>query len=784
MSARDPAEVLATWACGQRRESLLHVHRSAAREASTGTWPSWLAPPVAAALAAAGLGDPWVHQLLAAEELWAGRSVAMATGTASGKSLGYLMPVLSALAASERTLAGRGAGALYLAPTKALAADQLAHVAALAVPGVRPATYDGDTPRDERAWIRAHANYVLTNPDMLHHALLPAHEAWSGFWRALRFVVVDEAHVYRGVFGAHVAAVLRRLRRVCARYGTEPAFVVASATLDAPARHARDLVGVPALAVTQDGSPRPERHLAFWEPPLVRGEDGVDRRRSATAEAADLLADLVARDVQTVVFARSRAAAESVAAGARRAVGETRPDLMGRVASYRGGYLPEERRALERALRRRELLGLATTNALELGIDIGGLDAVLVAGWPGSRASLWQQVGRAGRAGRAALGVFIAAGDPLDTYLVHHPEVVVGAPIEAAVLDPHNPYVLAPHLTAAAAELPLRTEDANLFGPGTRLLLDSLVAAGALRRRPSGWYWMSARHPAADFTLRGADQPVAVVEADTGRVIGTVDGARADATVHPGAVHVHQGRTYVVTSLDLGSATALAVEGDPGWFTQARAVSAFDIRFVRRREENGPVTRSYGRVLVRRQVVSFLRRLPGGEVLGEHPLQLPERQLETTATWWTVDASSLESALAEVGLGPEDVAGALHAAEHAAIGLLPLVATADRWDVGGVSTELHPDTGRPTIMVYDGYPGGAGFAERGFAAARDWLAATRDAVDGCGCVDGCPACVQSPKCGNGNEPLSKPGAVRVLDLLLAATGDVLATTHGVPAENF
>ncbi len=777
MSARDPAEVLATWAGGRRRESLLHVHRSAARAAIIGTWPSWLSPPVAAALADLGIDDPWAHQLLAAEELWAGRSVAMATGTASGKSLGYLMPVLSALASGERTLAGRGAGALYLAPTKALAADQMAHVAALAVPGVRAATYDGDTPRDERAWIRAHANYVLTNPDMLHHALLPAHEAWSGFWRALRFVVVDEAHVYRGVFGAHVAAVLRRLRRVCARYGAEPAFVVASATLDAPARHAMDLVGVPAIAVTQDGSPRPERHLAFWEPPLAQGQDGVVRRRSATAEAADLLADLVARNVQTVVFARSRAAAESVAAGARRAMGETRPDLMGRVASYRGGYLPEERRALERALRRRELLGLATTSALELGIDIGGLDAVLVAGWPGSRASLWQQVGRAGRAGRAALGVFIAAEDPLDTYLVHHPDVVVGAPVEAAVLDPHNPYVLAPHLTAAAAELPLRTEDANVFGPGMRPLLDSLVAAGALRRRPSGWYWTSAHHPASDFTLRGADQPVAVVEVDTGRVIGTVDGARADATVHSGAVHVHQGRTYVVTRLDLGSATALAVQGDPGWSTQARAVSAFDIRSVQRSEDSGSVTRSYGRVLVRRQVVSFLRRLPGGEVLGEHPLQLPERLLETTATWWTVDASSLESALAEVGLGPEDVAGALHAAEHAAIGLLPLVATADRWDVGGVSTELHPDTGCPTIMVYDGYPGGAGFAERGFAAARDWLVATRDAVDGCGCVDGCPACVQSPKCGNGNEPLSKPGAVRVLDLLLAATGDVLAAAE-------
>ncbi len=766
MTTPSPAEVLAAWANGPRRQALLHVHSEPARPAQTGPLPDWLSPPVLAAWAGAGLDLPWAHQVAAAEALAAGRSVALATGTASGKSWAYLLPVLSALADGHRTLAGRGAGALYLAPTKALAADQLAHLEALAVPGVRAAAYDGDTPAQERAWVRAHANYVLTNPDMLHHAILPGHEAWAGFWRSLRYVVIDECHVYRGVFGAHVAAVLRRLRRICRRYGASPAFVFASATQPDPRRHARDLAGLDVLAVTEDGSPRPARHVAFWQPPLRAGPDGGEVRRSATAEAADLLADLVSRGVQTVVFARSRAGAESVAAGARRALTEAHPQLVERVASYRGGYLPEERRLLERALRDRRIVGLATTNALELGIDLGGLDAVITAGWPGSRASLRQQIGRAGRAGREALGVFVASDDPLDSYLVAHPEAVVGAPVEASVLDPYNPYVLAPHLTAAAAELPLRSEDEELFGPQMRGLLDSLVAAGSLRARPSGWYWTRPEHPARHFTLRGAAEPVAVVEAGTGRVIGTVDGARADATVHAGAVYVHQGRTYVITELELTSATALAVAGDPGWSTQARATSAFEIRETLAERAGRRVVASYGRVIVRRQVTSFLRRLPGGEVLGEHPLDLPERRLETTATWWTICPETLQDA----GIEPADVPGALHAAEHAAIGLLPLIATADRWDIGGVSTALHPDTGLPTIMVYDGYPGGAGFAERGFECARAWWEATLEAIRGCGCAHGCPACVQSPKCGNGNQPLDKDGAVRVLAVLRGAHG--------------
>jgi DEAD/DEAH box helicase domain-containing protein len=625
---------------------------------------------------------------------------------------------------------------------------------------VRAATYDGDTATEERRWIRDHAQLILTNPDLVHHSLLPGHERWAPFLRRLRYVVIDECHVYRGVFGSHLAALLRRLRRVCARYGAHPTFVLASATVRDPGAHASRLVGLPVAAVTDDGSPREAMTFGLWEPgPLPDGEG----RRSATSEAADLLADLVAAGVQTVAFARSRAGVEALATSARRHLAEVDPRLGSAVAAYRGGYLPEERRELERSLRSGALVGLAATNALELGIDISGLDAVLLAGWPGTRASLWQQAGRAGRAGTRSLAVFVAADDPLDTYVVHHPDVVFGQPVEATVLDPDNPHVLGPHLAAAAAELPLRDDDLPMFGPQARPLLDALVARGILRRRPTGWFWARSDRPGDHLSLRGAGDVVGLVEQGTGRVLGTVDEASAHSQAHTGAVHVHQGDTYVVTDLDLEGGTATVVRGDPGWSTFAQSVSAFDIVGAQRSRSWGPVEVSYGAVRVHTQVTSFLRRLPSGEVIGTHPLDLPQRTLSTKAVWWTMPVEFLDSA----EVTEPDIPGAAHAAEHAASGMLPLVATSDRWDIGGVSTALHPDTGLPTIMVYDGHPGGAGFAERAFDHVVEWLSATLETVSSCRCEQGCPACVQSPKCGNGNEPLDKAGAVRLLRAVLA-----------------
>ena len=759
-AAFDPASALAALAARGRAERLLHVHEVPARAARLASWPAWVHPSVYAACAGSGITSLWAHQREAADLAHAGSHVVMATGTASGKSLGYLVPVLTALVEGSAAPSGRGATALYLSPTKALAADQLARVQGMAVPGVRAATYDGDTPTEERRWIRDHAQLVLTNPDLVHHSLLPMHERWAPFLRALRYVVVDECHVYRGVFGSHLAALLRRLRRVAARYGSHPTFVLASATVRDPGEHASRLVGEPVTAVTDDGSPREAMTFALWEPgPLADGSG----RRSATSEAADLLADLVADRVQTVAFARSRAGVEALAASSRRTLAEVDPRLEGAVAAYRGGYLPEERRELERGLRSGELVGLAATNALELGVDISGLDAVLLAGWPGTRGSLWQQAGRAGRAGARSLAVFVAADDPLDTYVVHHPETVFGQPVEASVLDPDNPHVLGPHLAAAAAELPLREADLELFGPQAPALLDALVAKGILRRRPGGWYWARSDRPGDHLSLRGSGDVVGVVEQRTGRVLGTVDEASAHSQVHTGAVHVHQGDTYVVTELDLDGGTATVVRGDPGWGTFAQSVSAFDIVAARRSVRVGPVEVCFGDVRVHTQVTSFLRRLPSGEVIGTHPLDLPRRTLATRAVWWTMPVDLLAGA----GVAEVDIPGAAHAAEHAAIGMLPLVATSDRWDIGGVSTAEHPDTGLPTIMVYDGYPGGAGFAERAFGAFEAWLGATRETIASCRCERGCPACVQSPKCGNGNEPLDKAGAVRLLDVVLA-----------------
>ncbi|GCD36000.1 helicase [Streptomyces chrestomyceticus JCM 4735] len=752
-----------------RATRITHTEHLPPRIGSHAEWPARIRPEVLEAVRAAGIAHPWTHQARTAEHALRGESVVIATGTASGKSLAYLVPVLSGLLDGSEAPNGRGATALYLAPTKALAADQRRAVGELAAPlgtAVRPAVYDGDTPVEEREWVRQYGNYVLTNPDMLHLGILPAHPRWSSFLRALRYVVIDECHSYRGVFGSHVAQVVRRLRRVCARYGSEPVFLLASATAAEPARAAGRLTGLPVAEVTEDASPRGEVVFALWEPPLteLHGEQGAPVRRTATAETADLLTDLALQEVRTVAFVRSRRGAELIALIAQERLGTVARALAQRVAAYRGGYLPEERRALERALHTGDLLGLAATTALELGVDVSGLDAVLIAGYPGTRASLWQQAGRAGRAGQGALAVLVARDDPLDTYLVHHPEALFDQPVESTVLDPDNPYVLAPHLCAAAAELPLTEDDFSLFGPAAPGLLPSLEARKLLRRRAKAWHW-TRRERAADLAdIRGqGGSPVQVVESGTGRLLGTVDAAAAHTTVHTGAVHLHQGRTYLVEHLDLEDDVALVQEANPPYSTTARDTTAIAVLETETEVPWGDARLCFGSVEVTNQVVSYLRRrLITGEVLGETKLDLPPRTLRTRAVWWTVTEDQLDAAR----VNPEQLGGALHAAEHASIGLLPLFATCDRWDIGGVSLPLHPDTLLPTVFVYDGHPGGAGFAERAFHTAPEWLAATRKAIASCECEAGCPSCIQSPKCGNGNDPLHKRGAVRLLTELL------------------
>ncbi|WP_210158527.1 DEAD/DEAH box helicase [Microbispora oryzae] len=801
-----------------RQGRVTHVEHVPARQAGQAEWPDWAPELLVSRLTNQGISGLWPHQLEAADLVHRGRNVIIATGTASGKSLAYLLPAVSEVFS--------GGTVLYLTPTKALAADQLTSLRRLRLTQVRAATFDGDTPAEERQWIRQNANYILTNPDMLHRSVLPRHQSWTSFWRRLRLVIVDECHGYRGVFGSHVAQILRRLRRVAARYGARPVFLLASATASDPGVAGRRLTGLEMAEVTTDASPRGSTTFALWEPPLtdLRGEGGAPVRRTATAEAADLLADLVIEDVRTLAFVRSRRAAETVALAARRHLeeiedleyahpgapdggvdeasdpdtdtdadtgregpsdpamaavpadpsaaagqGAERPGrLADKVAAYRAGYLADDRRVLEKALRSGELTGLATTNALELGVDVSGLDAVLIAGWPGTRASVWQQAGRAGRAGQDALAVLIARDDPLDTYIVHHPEALFGQPVEATVLDPDNQYVLAPHLCAAAAEIPLTEDDLDIFGPAAAGVLDDLVSRGMLRRRPAGWFWTS-RDRAADLAdIRGSGgSPVQVVEASTGRLLGTVDESSAHTAVHAGAVYLHQGETFVVDLLDLDSGVALVTAGQPDYSTFARDVTDIRVLESERSRPFGPGELHFGKVEVTRQVVSFLkRRTQSGEVLGEEPLDLPPRTLCTRAVWWTLPDTALTPLAENSGSRPVDLGGAAHAAEHASIGLLPLFATCDRWDIGGVSTELHPDTGLLTVFVYDGHDGGAGIAERGYARASEWLAATREAISVCECERGCPSCIQSPKCGNGNEPLDKAGAIRLLDVLL------------------
>ena len=848
---------------GGRDGRLVHLQRTPARPGHHGDWPEWADPDLVAAYRRIGVERPWTHQVAAAQSAHAGRHTVLATGTGSGKSLAAWLPALSDVLAAQSpgadsriSVHGRRPTTLYLSPTKALAADQAASLGRLigeleavqreagaptgSLRTVRAGTCDGDTPLPERDWVRAHADVVLTNPDFLHFSLLPGHERWTRLLRGLRYVVIDECHAYRGILGAHVALVLRRLRRLVARLrprGPQPIVLCASATAAEPALTAARLIGAEpddVVAVTDDGAPAGERTLALWQPALRdpwmlpapdvepaqdsaratepdSGDPGEDpsARRSAVVEAAELLVDLMSVGTRALVFVRSRRSAEIVAERARHTLGLSLPELIGTVSAYRGGYLPEERRALEADLRSGRLRALATTNALELGIDVTGLDAVLIAGWPGTRVSLGQQAGRAGRAGSRGLAVLIASDNPLDAYLVHHPEAVFAAP-EATVFDPANPYVLAPHLCAAASEAPLRAEDLALFGLPDDALLRELENRSALRRRPTGWFWnINLPGRPQDLTsLRGDGPPeVPVVEADTGTVVGTVDGAAADSTVHEGAVYVHQGRVYVVEQL-ADDVALVRQRAAVGYRTRARSRSS--VRIIAEREQqvwgrpvgggdrldDGPepsahtaddgreapgaaaITWSFGSVEVTSQVTGYQRMaLPGGEVVSQHALEMDEHVLPTAAVWWTIPQETCEAA----GLEPTDLPGALHAAEHASIGMLPLLATCDRWDIGGLSTAMHPQTGAPTVFVHDGHAGGAGFAERGYRAGRDWLEATLAVIEGCGCASGCPSCVQSPKCGNNNEPLDKAGAAVLLRLLLEAAPTASPEPSGVEA---
>ncbi len=719
-------------------------------------FPDDLPPLLIERLGLLGITGLYPHQAKGLQILRSGGNLMVSTGTASGKTLIY-----NAAFAAE-ALEHPRATALYLFPTKALARDQLRAVRSLKLAQVRAAVYDGDTPHAERPLIRRSANLVMTNPDMLHLSLLADHARWADFFLRLSLVVVDEAHVCRGVFGSHVSMVLRRMRRLVAHYGGQPNWCLASATVGNPGELARRLTGLEFSEISGDASPGGRKLFALWNPPIVDEESGA--RRSALSEASSMMARLVSDQVRTIGFTRSRRAAELLAEFVRREVDDVQ--LRPKVASYRAGYLAEDRRRIERQLADGELLGVASTDALELGIDIGSLEAAILVGYPGTRASMWQQAGRAGRGSADSLAVLVAQDDPLDQYLVNHPSDLFDKPAEAAVIDPTNPYVLEPHLRCAAREKPLSPGELDFFGDAG-VVQDSLARMterGELVRRKETWHDRGQTPPHRDVDVRaGGGHIYSIVIADTGELLGTADESRAFATLHPGAVYLHMGEQYLVNGLDLVARVATVESADPDFYTRSRDVTDIEVVETLALGKTGDVESRFGSVRVTNQVVSFVRtHVATNETLDETPLPLPPLHLLTKAVWWTIPQQIIDRA----AISARDLPGSVHAAEHAAIGLLGLVATCDRWDVGGVSTPMHQDTGMCTIFVYDAYQGGAGIAERGFTSAERWLGATLETIRQCPCSRGCPGCVQSPKCGNGNEPLDKSGAAALLAAIL------------------
>ena len=726
----------------------------AGQEAVRAPIPDDLHPDVREALIARGITSLYSHQADAWETVMRRGHTIVTTGTASGKSLCFNLPVLHVLACDPR------ARALYLYPTKALAQDQARSLTELRTPALHHAIYDGDTPQDERAAIRKRANVVLTNPDMLHVGILPHHAGWGDFLANLALVVVDEAHVYRGVFGSHVANVLRRLRRLAAAYGTKPRLVLTSATIANPLSLAQELTGLEFDLVDRDGSERGRREVVMCNPPLI--DEHTGRRASSLGEAANVFADLVAAEVRTICFARSRRAAELIYQFARKRLEDT-TDLADRVTPYRAGYTPRQRREIERDLASGDLLGVVTTNALELGIDIGHLDAAMSVTFPGTVASLRQQWGRAGRTEKGGLAMYVAGDDALDQFFCRHPEEFLDRPVEAAILDHCSEQIYMNHLCVAAYEGPLEAGDEEILGPGMTAAAERLVAAGRLRKRGRRYHPRDWQFPAAKLSLRSASpDSFTIVEAEAGELIGFVEAERAFSTVHPGAVYLHLGEPYEVEELDIEGRRALVRPAEGNYYTQPKIETETFIEETRDERDALGVALRFGVVSVMQEVVAFQRkRMADHEVIDLQTLDLPEQNFVTQALWYElpdlVDELPLQALL-----------GALHAAEHSQIAVLPLIAMCDRWDIGGLSTNIHHQTGCPTIFIYDGHPGGVGITRRGFDEFERLVGDARRLIGECPCKAGCPSCVQSPKCGNLNEPLSKHGALDLMGRMLTA----------------
>jgi DEAD/DEAH box helicase domain-containing protein len=719
--------------------------------------PDSLHPALSEALVAAGIDSLYSHQAAAYETALSSHLI-LTSGTASGKSLSFNLPVLDGIAGEPKRRA------IYLYPTKALAQDQARKLGELRPPGLREAIYDGDTPREDRPSIRRRANLVLTNPDMLNVGVLPHHKRWGDFIANLGWVVVDEAHTYRGVFGSHVANVLRRLRRVARIYGAEPRFLLASATIANPRELAERLTGLPFELLDDDGAPRAGREIAMWNPPVI--EQRTMTRRSPVSEAADLLVELVSRGVRTICFMRSRRGIELINRFASdELVRRGQGDMADRIAPYRAGYTPQQRREIESQLASGDLLAVAATDALELGIDVGELDAAICVNFPGTVASLRQMWGRAGRR-RRGLAVYVAGEDALDQFFCRHPDEFLGRPVEAAILDHRSQQIQMQHLLAAAYEAPLGPEDDEILGEGWRERAERMVTAGELRRgRGERYLTRSGDFVASRIALRSSSaDSVAVIDASSGEMLGNVEAERAFSTVHPGAIYLHLGRSYEVTELDTGSRRAIVRPFEGDYYTQVKKETEVYIEGIENQRGALGVELSFGTVSVSEQVIAYQRkRLGDNKVIDIVALDLPEQNFLTQALWYVISERMAAALPSEVLLG------ALHASEHGQIAVLPLIAMCDRWDIGGLSTNIHFQTGQPTIFIYDGHPGGIGITRRGYEEFDRLVGDADRLIRECPCDDGCPSCVQSPKCGNLNEHLHKGGALELMGMMLGAS---------------
>ncbi|MFP3938131.1 MAG: DEAD/DEAH box helicase, partial [Phycisphaerae bacterium] len=679
----------------------------------------------------------YTHQAQAVDAVADGRDVVVVTGTASGKTLCYNLPVVAA------AMEDSDARALYMFPTKALTQDQCGVLrrwseAPELSEVIAPAVYDGDTPSHVRTRIRNDANIVLTNPDMLHVGILPQHAKWHRFLRNLRTIVIDELHTYRGIFGSHVAGVLRRLLRMCEHYGSRPRVICSSATIANPVELAERLTGRRMTLIDDDGAPRGRKYVVLWNPP-VAGDDGVTRR-SANAEAVDLLTELVRRRAQTIVFGKARVVVELVYKYATEALaGEG--DLARRIRPYRGGYLPQQRREIERELFSGRLLAVTATNALELGIDVGALDAAILVGFPGTICSTWQQAGRAGRTSQESLAVLIAYEDPIDQYLMRHPEYLFGAPVECGVIDPTNPHILAGQLSCACFEKPLSADDERWFGPLVKQVADIHADDGQMRHIDGRYYWSSAEYPAKSVGLRTiSDDTYAIVDAsDGGEVIAQVDSISAPELVYPGAVYLHAGQGYLVRELDTEGKVARVEPAEVDYYTQPVLASSCRLHEPEQTESRCGGELSFGPADVTWQTTAFRKvKYYTMELIGQGKLDLPAQTLSTTACWWAPDEALMRT-LGNAGYNPVE---ALIAVRNLMLAALPTLAMCDRRDISGMVDSSN--LGRAAVVVYDRYSGGLGFAQRGCELFADWLELCRRIVGECPCDGGCPSCVGLP----------------------------------------